>query len=253
MRFTRVTKPIWFSFYACCSIFVLMLAVPTLANAINSPHASPHGSSSYSETQNGGHGTQHIGMSAHGDKHHSKGHPGMKNSHHGTTSGHSGHYKKGHSMHDGGGHAGTGHSSHSSTHPGVHRGAVEFINHILKFKEGMSIAASQEKQLRTLKTQYKKDRITMKANVELANIDLHELLRNDQAPLSAIETHLKKVHELKANLYMASIKAKREAKTVLSPEQQARMDKIHERIKAHGGNMTHAGKYSRGGKEKSSY
>ena len=239
MRFTEVTKSTWFSIYACCSIFVLILAVPTLANAINSPHGSPHGSSSYSEAE-------------HGDKHHSKGHPGMKNSHHGTTSGYSGHYKQGHSMHRGG-HDGMGHGSRSSTHRGTHRGAAKFIDHILKFKEGMSVDANQEEQLRTLKTQYKKDRVTMKANVELANIDLHELLRNDEAPLSKIETHLKKVHELKANLYMASIKAKRGAKTILSPEQQARMDKIHERIKNHGGSMAHAGTYSRGGKGKGSY
>jgi len=239
MRFTEVTKSTWFSIYACCSIFVLILAVPTLANAINSPHGSPHGSSSYSEAE-------------HGDKHHSKGHPGMKNSHHGTTSGYSGHYKQGHSMHRGG-HAGMGHGSRSSMHRGTHRGAAKFIDHILKFKEGMSVDANQEEQLRTLKTQYKKDRVTMKANVELANIDLHELLHNDEAPLSEIETHLKKVHELKANLYMVSIKAKREAKAVLSPEQQARMDKIHERIKAHGGNGAHAGTYSRGGKGKGSY
>ena len=146
-----------------------------------------------------------------------------------------------------------GRRGHSSRHPGTHQGATEFIDHVLKFKEGMSIDASQEQQLRTLKTQYRKDRITMKANVELAHIDLHELLRNDEVPLSEIETHLKKVHELRANLYMASIKAKREARAVLSPEQQARMDKIHERIKAHGGNRAHAGTYSRGGKGKGNY
>ena len=252
MKFTGVTKPTWFSFYACCSIFILILAAPTLASAINSPHGSSHGSSSYSETHHGSHGTQQTGMNAHGDKHHSKGYPSIKNSAHGKTSGHKRHYKKGHSGH-GGGHADISHSGHNSTHPGTHQGATEFINHILKFKEGMSIDASQEEQLRTLKTQYKKNRITMKANVELANIDLHELLRNDKAALSKIETHLKKVHELKADLYMASIKTKRDAKAVLSPEQQARMDKIHERIKTHGGNMTHAGTYSRGGKGKGSY
>ena len=240
MRFTGNAKLARVSFCASSSIFVfLMLAGPTFADGTSSPHGSPHGSSSYSGTH-------------HGDKHHSRGRSGMKDSHHGTTSGHSGSYKKGHSMH-GSGHTGIGRGSHRSTHPGTHQGAIEFINHILKFKEGMSIDASQEEQLRTLKAQYKKDRVTMKANVELANIDLHELLRNDQATLSDIETHLKKVHELKADLYMASIKAKREARAVLSPEQQARMDKIHERIKAHGGNRAHAGTYSRGGKGKGNY
>lgn len=249
MRFTGVTTPSWFSVCALSTVFVLGSAGLTFADSYKSPHGSSHGSSSYS----GKHpGSAHMGSSPHGDKHHSKGHPSMGGSHHGSTSGHGMHHTKGKSGH-GGGHPAMGQGGHSSTHPGTHQGATEFIDHILKFKEGMSLTDDQANQLRKLRTQYKKDRIKMKANVQLANIDLHELLRDEKASLSDIESNLKNVHALKADLYMASIKAKRDAKGVLTTEQQSRMDKIHERIKSHGGNKAHASGYSREGKGKGSY
>ena len=141
-------------------------------------------------------------------------------------------------------------STHTKGHGSHHQDAIKFISHILKFKEGMSVTAEQEQKLRALKTTYKKDRIKTKAEVELASIDLHEVLKNEKARLSDIEAEFNKLHALKTKLYMASIKAKRDAKAVLSEEQRARMDKIHERIKSHGGNMEHSGDYSKYKKSK---
>lgn len=109
----------------------------------------------------------------------------------------------------------------------------------------MSLTAEQEQKLRAFKVAYKKDRIRTKAEVKLASIDLHEVLKNEKASLADIEKEFNKLHALKTKLYMASIKAKRDAKAVLSDEQRARMDKIHERIKAHAGNMGYSGDYSK--------
>ncbi len=251
MKFTGVTTPSWFSICSLSSVFVLALAGPTLADPHSLVHGSPHGSSSYSSEHPGVHGSVNMHASVHGDTHHSKGYPGMGDSPHGRESIHGGHPMMGSVGHSG--HAGVGHGGHTSTHLGTHQGAVEFIDHILKFKDGMSLTDEQEQKLRSLKTRYKKERIKMKAAVELANIDLHELLRDEKANLSDIERNLKNVYGLKADLNMASIKTKREAKAVLSAEQQARMDKIHERIKSHGANPTHASGYTRAGQEKGRY
>jgi len=117
----------------------------------------------------------------------------------------------------------------------------------------MSVTDEQEQQLRDVRTNYRKDRIKIKANVQLANIDLHELLRDNKSSLGDIERNIKLVYGLKADLNMASIKAKRNAKAVLSEEQRSRMDKIHERIKSHGGNTPHASGYSRSGEGKGNY
>jgi len=243
MRFTGVTTLSWYSVCSLSSVFVLALAGPTLAASDSSPHGSPHGDSSYSSKHHSGYGSANMQASIHGDKHHSKGYPGMGDSPHAKSSGHGGIHSKGMS----------GHGGKSSTHPGTHQGATEFIDHILKFKDGMSVTDEQEQQLRDVRTNYRKDRIKIKANVQLANIDLHELLRDNKSSLGDIERNIKLVYGLKADLNMASIKAKRNAKAVLSEEQRSRMDKIHERIKSHGGNTPHASGYSRSGEGKGNY
>ena len=226
MRFTGVTPHSWFLRYALSSLVVFALAGQSFAD----PHASMHGDSGYSDRYHSGHGgSEHMGMSAHGDIRHGQ--------------------EYGHKS----GHMNMGHGGYGSRHSGRHQGATKFIDHILKFKEGMSLTPDQEQKLRDIKTQYQKDRIRKKADIQLANIDLHELLRNEHASLTEIENQLKNVHALKADLYMASIKAKRDAKGVLTKEQQSRMDKIHERIKSHGGNMAHAEGYSHGEKSKGHY
>ena len=137
----------------------------------------------------------------------------------------------------------SGHSARGSSHPGPHQSATEFIDHVLKFKDGMGITDKQEAALRKVETNFKKTKIKLKAESDLANLDLHELLRDDKASMSAIESKLKNVQNVRANIYLASIKARRDAKAVLSKEQQSRMKTIHERIKNHGSKMKG---YSRG-------
>lgn len=235
----RIHEPSsWFLPISLLAVFFLMAAVPAFAD----PHGSMQGHSKSMHASAGTHGTS---GSVHHDGHHSH-HDGMHGKHGG---GHHAMHSSGHGKHHSKGHSGHG---HGATHPGHHQDAIKFIKHILKFKEGMSLTAEQEQKLRALKINYKKDRIKAKAEVELASIDLHEVLKNEKASLSDIETEFNKLHALKTKLYMASIKAKRDAKAVLSKEQQARMDKIHERIKSHGGNRGHSGDYSNYKKSKKS-
>ncbi|MDH4193796.1 MAG: Spy/CpxP family protein refolding chaperone [Nitrospirota bacterium] len=159
-----------------------------------------------------------------------------------------GHHPSGHSPspHGAGtyGH-GSGGSLHKSGH-GPHQSASKFIEHILKFKEGMAITDDQAAKLQTIKTEFEKTKIRMKADMQLASLDLHELLRNDQGDLSAIESKLKNLFEIRAGLYLASVKAGRDAKAVLTDEQRARMKAVHDRINAYKeGGMTqgHPGGY----------
>jgi Spy/CpxP family protein refolding chaperone len=182
---------------------------------------------------------------------------------HGTTHGDVGHHGKGSSSH-GMSHPGTGHGSGLGHHGtgsrhgmgarhGAHQNASDFIKHVLKFKDGMAITQDQERRLKAINITYKKTRIKMKAEVKLANLDLHETLKNETSSLSDIESQLKNVHALKADLYLASIKAKREAKGVLTDEQRKRMKAVHDRIKGYGSKMMrsgHPGGYKHHGKGK---
>ncbi|MDE0144342.1 MAG: hypothetical protein OXI53_10395 [Nitrospira sp.] len=216
-------SPRWVLPVSLLVVFFLLAAGPALAD----PHGSMHEHSKGMHASTGTH-------DAYGSVHHD----GMHKKHGGHHTMHS----SGHGKH---GHKGHGGHGHGAVHGGHHQDAIKFIKHILKFKEGMSLTADQEQKLVTLKTSYKKDRIKTKAEVELASIDLHEVLKNEKANFADIEAEFNKLHALKTKLYMASIKAKRDAKAVLSDEQRTRMDKIHERIKSHGGSMGHPGDYSK--------
>ena len=84
----------------------------------------------------------------------------------------------------------------------------------------------------------------MKAEAKIAEVDLHELMRKE-AKLLAIEAQMNTVHGLRTKQHIASIKAKRDARALLSEEQQARMSKIHERIKSQRGSKGHPGDSSK--------
>ncbi len=238
MRFSPRTLPKWLTHLSLTGIALVSLAATTYADPSSALHQSPHSQVvphsgnqgiHYSHNSATRHLVRYEGQgSAHGSPH-----QGMGRSGHGTSP-------------HGGGHPGgkvSGHSAHNSGHPGPHQSASEFIGHVLKFKDGMGITDQQESDLRALETQFKKTQIKLKAAGDLANLDLHELLRTDDASMSDIETKLKNVHQLRANLYLASIKTRRDAKAVLSKEQRSRMKTIHERIKNHGTKMKG---YSRG-------
>ena len=181
------------------------------------PHASPHGSPHHASGLNG------HGASPHG--------AGMLGGH-GTRAG----------QMDGG--------------HGPHQSASKFIDHILKFKQGMAITDEQEAKLQAIKTDFEKTKIKMKADMQLASLDLHELLRDDKGELGAVEAKLKSLYEIRASMYLASVKAGRDAKSVLTDEQRSRMKAVHDRINAYkdGGMMEkgHPGGYSHHGKEKDS-
>jgi len=184
----------------------------------------------------------------HGDFHHATG----KTSPHG--SGMMGHGKgyPGGSMHGGHGMKGSmGGGSH-----GPHQSASKFIDHILKFKDGMAITDDQAAKLQTIKTDFEKTKIRMKADMQLTSVDLHDLLRDDKGALNEVEAKLKSLYEKRADLYLASVKSTRDAKAVLTDEQRARMKTVHDRINAYQGTgmgeKGYPGGYKHHGKEQKS-
>lgn len=137
---------------------------------------------------------------------------------------------------------------------GPHRSVSEYIHHILRFKEAMAITDEQAAKLRDIETAYRKQRIRLKADIALANLELHQLLRDDETPLSTIEEKLRALYASKADLQLAGIKAKRQARAVLTEEQRRRMKAVHERIRSmmEGSNGHRSGFPHHGEREKES-
>ena len=164
--------------------------------------------------------------------------------------------------HYGGGMKESMHGSHGmrgKTHRGghgSHQSASKFIDHILKFKDGMAITEDQVSRLQTIKSDFEKTKIKMKADIQLTSVDLHDLLRDDKGSLNEVEAKLKDLYNTRAGMYFASVKASRDAKAVLTAEQRARMKTVHDRINAYKGTgmgaKGHPGGYKHHGKEQKS-
>ena len=115
-----------------------------------------------------------------------------------------------------------------------HPDASRFIWHLLQSKETLNLTPEQQTQLQAIAVNYKRDNVMRTAEVELAEIDMHQLLRNPTpASSSDVEAAVRKVHTLKADRQLASIKAFQEARAVLTPEQQQKLRDL--RQPGHGG------------------
>ncbi|RMH32286.1 MAG: periplasmic heavy metal sensor [Nitrospirae bacterium] len=183
-------------------------------------------------------------------------HPGDSSGHSEYEAGYGSPHVQSHGRHYGDethGYAGHGYGRQSYAR-GPHQSVSEYIHHILRFKEAMAITDEQAAKLRDIETAYRKQRIRLKADIAVANLELHQLLRDDETPLSTIEEKLRALYASKADLRLAGIKAKRQARAVLTEEQRRRMKAVHERIRSmmEGSNGHHRGFPHHGERERES-
>jgi Spy/CpxP family protein refolding chaperone len=124
---------------------------------------------------------------------------------------------------DSGGH---GHS----THPDPAR----FVWHLLKAKDSLSLTDEQEARLQSIATTSKKNTVKKTAEIDLAEIDMHQLLhgQDKQASGDEIDGAVRKLYALKADRRIASIKAFQDIRAVLTPEQQKKMRELHSERRA---------------------
>lgn len=105
--------------------------------------------------------------------------------------------------------------------------AGSFIWHVLHAKETLALTDEQEAKLRTIGIAYKKERVTKTAEMELAEIDMHQLLRDKPVKHEAVEPAIRKVYSLKADIRIASVHAREDARAVLTAEQQQKLRSLH--------------------------
>ena len=106
--------------------------------------------------------------------------------------------------------------------------AASFIWHVLKNKEALNLTDDQQAKLRTIGVNFQKEKVKKTAEVELAEIDMHQLLHGDSKQAGDVESAVRKVYGLKAERRLTSIKAFQEARTVLSPEQRQKFKELRD-------------------------
>lgn len=149
----------------------------------------------------------------------------------GCCDGHGRGYGKGYGGHGMGGHSGAGH----------------LIRSLLKYAKGFGLTDEQVAKLKALQLDLDRTRIKTEADIMVAERELQALLEDEKSDMAAIEAKVKQSEELEVGLRMAAIKAKREAKALLTPEQREKLKAAHDRMKGYGKEGKEGGKES--GKE----
>lgn len=128
---------------------------------------------------------------------------------------------------------------------GHHGAAGHLIRGLLGGAEEMGLTEDQIKKLKGIKLDLDRTRIQTEADIKIAEREARALIDQDGSSLSAIESKLKESAMKQVILRVASVKARRDAMAVLTPEQSKRVKMFHERMRerfrpgAHGRGMPH--------------
>ena len=117
--------------------------------------------------------------------------------------------------------------------PGMMMGASPqerpLISQILSAKDQLGLTADQEQRLRRLRTEFEKEAIRRGAEIQAAEVDLRELLAAETPDLGKVETQVKRVGALQAELRFARITVLQERRGILTKEQWQKFEALGSR------------------------
>ena len=147
--------------------------------------------------------------------------------------------KSGHSKIDGGHEAAT--CQPSTGH---------YLHHLLKHSKEIGLTADQVSKLKAIQLDLNRTRIKTEADMQVSELELAALTEDEKADLSAIETKAKERAMLEVVLQMAAIKAKRDAVSLLTPEQREKVTAEREKMMKEMGGMMGKGQKEKAEVEK---
>jgi Spy/CpxP family protein refolding chaperone len=105
-------------------------------------------------------------------------------------------------------------------------GIMRREHHLWKTLMSLGLDEKQKEAIKEIKSRMMKDSIRKRADLEVARIELRDLLDKDQVDMNATEATLKKMASLQTDMRLSHIKAMQEIKTKLTPEQRIKFKEI---------------------------
>ncbi len=107
---------------------------------------------------------------------------------------------------------------------GGHEGPL--ISQMLMWQDQLGLTADQERTLRELRVNFKKESIKRTAEIDVAELELNGLLEQDKVDVAKVETLAKKIAMLQAELRVGRVKTIEAGKAVLTPAQMEKLDRL---------------------------
>ena len=105
-------------------------------------------------------------------------------------------------------------------------GMMDMKPHIAGMAEALKLSEEQQSKLEALHIAHKKNMIRKKADKEIAEIDLQELIMQDEPDLEAVEGQIREIANLEAAMKYAWVKLLVDSKSLLSAEQKEEFKKL---------------------------
>ena len=97
---------------------------------------------------------------------------------------------------------------------------------LIRLADKLDLSEEQKAELKDLATSHRKDMIKMKADREIAEVELQESVRQEEPDLDVIEDQIRSIANLEAQMKFSQIKARIDAKSVLTEEQQEKLKEL---------------------------
>ncbi|WHZ24871.1 MAG: hypothetical protein OJF47_003983 [Nitrospira sp.] len=112
----------------------------------------------------------------------------------------------------------------------MHGGAGHLIRHLLKHEKDIGLSADQVTKLKDMQLTLDKNRIKMEADIQVAERELKSLMEDEKSDMGTIESKLKQSEDVQIGLRLLSIKTRRDAMALLTPEQRAKQQAEHDKM-----------------------
>ncbi len=116
-------------------------------------------------------------------------------------------------------------------------GVMEAERHVWRHLMGLGLDEKQKEAIKENESRATKDTIRKRADLEVANVELRDILDKEPVDLNAAEAKLKKIESLLTDIRLSHIKAMEEVKAKLTPEQKKKFKEAMERDPMMGGMM----------------
>jgi Spy/CpxP family protein refolding chaperone len=115
-----------------------------------------------------------------------------------------------------------------------HGGTGQYIRYVLKNQKEIGLSEEQVNKLKAIQLEFDKTRIKTEADILVAERELQALVEDYKSDLGAVEAKLKQSEGIEVQLRLAAIKAKRDARAVLTPEQIEKLRAEHDKAMKEG-------------------
>jgi Spy/CpxP family protein refolding chaperone len=93
---------------------------------------------------------------------------------------------------------------------------------------GLGLDDKQKDALKALRSKTMKDMAKRMADIQIASIELKDLLDKEPVDMKSLEASVRKNGSLKMDMFLAHIKAHEEMKSILTPDQRKRLKEMME-------------------------